>query len=301
MPIQVSHIKASSSEGPSPPTRSHLRLSRITVPVKGQISDPASGQPCRSGCLPLQKGRLEFLSEASWPQLGKLQKCAARPRPRTCKMNSCRRFLFTSSTATVWVLNMLRPLSNLALWSCPANAVRPPRAAFVHSSPQIWKNGKDSHVHETNPRRVLAASRSFLDVVERAKLRKEKSSTPISIKSSIDETSEKFEFASEDSDKTELQAANSRPKAIPRVGPVSDMQISPPQETEEEYKFEGPKRCGTVAIVGAPNAGKSTLMNHMVGSKVAIVTHKRQTTRNSVTGIGMEGGTQVASRRHLTF
>ena len=147
----------------------------------------------------------------------------------------------------------------------------------------------------------MAASRSFLDVVERAKLRKEKSSTPISIKSSIDETSEKFEFASEDSDKTELQAANSRPKAIPRVGPVSDMQISPPQETEEEYKFEGPKRCGTVAIVGAPNAGKSTLMNHMVGSKVAIVTHKRQTTRNSVTGIGMEGGTQVASRRHLTF
>ena len=74
-------VKASSSEGPSPPTRSHLRLSRITVPVKGQVSDPASGQPCRSGCLPLQKGRLEFLSEASWPQLGKLETCGAATAP----------------------------------------------------------------------------------------------------------------------------------------------------------------------------------------------------------------------------
>ena len=78
------------------------------------------------------------------------------------------------------------------------------------------------------------------------------------------------------------------------VPAVSNNQLMNPLDDEvAEYKFEGPKRCGTVAIVGAPNAGKSTLMNHLVGSKVAIVTHKRQTTRNSVTGIGMENGTQI--------
>lgn len=65
------------------------------------------------------------------------------------------------------------------------------------------------------------------------------------------------------------------------------------EEEGEEYKFKGPKRCGTVAIVGAPNAGKSTFLNRMIGSKLAIVTHKRQTTRNSVTGIAMEDGTQI--------
>ena len=46
---------------------------------------------------------------------------------------------------------------------------------------------------------------------------------------------------------------------------------------------------------GAPNAGKSTMLNFLVGSKIAIVTHKRQTTRNAMTGIAMEGGTQVMS------
>ncbi|RMB04426.1 GTPase Era [Eilatimonas milleporae] len=51
--------------------------------------------------------------------------------------------------------------------------------------------------------------------------------------------------------------------------------------------------CGFVALIGAPNAGKSTLLNALVGAKVAIVTHKVQTTRSRITGIAMEGDTQL--------
>jgi GTP-binding protein Era len=52
-------------------------------------------------------------------------------------------------------------------------------------------------------------------------------------------------------------------------------------------------RCGFYAIIGAPNAGKSTLLNSLVGAKVAIVTHKVQTTRTRITGIGMFEDTQM--------
>lgn len=52
-------------------------------------------------------------------------------------------------------------------------------------------------------------------------------------------------------------------------------------------------RCGYVAILGAPNAGKSTLLNRMVGTKVSIVSPKVQTTRSRVLGIALAGEAQV--------
>jgi GTP-binding protein Era len=52
-------------------------------------------------------------------------------------------------------------------------------------------------------------------------------------------------------------------------------------------------RCAFVALIGAPNAGKSTLLNALVGSKIAIVSHKVQTTRTLVRGITAEGPAQL--------
>ena len=54
-----------------------------------------------------------------------------------------------------------------------------------------------------------------------------------------------------------------------------------------------PTRCGIVAIIGAPNAGKSTLVNALVGAKVTIVSRKVQTTRIPIRGITIEGPTQL--------
>ncbi len=51
--------------------------------------------------------------------------------------------------------------------------------------------------------------------------------------------------------------------------------------------------CGFAAIIGAPNAGKSTLTNRLVGAKVSIVTHKVQTTRARIRGIAIEGSSQI--------
>ena len=52
-------------------------------------------------------------------------------------------------------------------------------------------------------------------------------------------------------------------------------------------------RCGFVAIIGAPNAGKSTLVNQLVGAKISIVSHKVQTTRARIRAIYMSGSSQV--------
>ena len=52
-------------------------------------------------------------------------------------------------------------------------------------------------------------------------------------------------------------------------------------------------RAGFVALIGEPNAGKSTLLNRMVGAKVSIVTHKVQTTRARIRGVAIEGASQI--------
>ena len=55
----------------------------------------------------------------------------------------------------------------------------------------------------------------------------------------------------------------------------------------------GPTRCGFAALIGAPNAGNATLVNALVGQKVAIVSPKAQTTRVRLMGVAIEGGTQL--------
>jgi len=61
----------------------------------------------------------------------------------------------------------------------------------------------------------------------------------------------------------------------------------------DEHPPEGDTRCGFIALIGAPNAGKSTLLNALVGAKVTIVSHKVQTTRALIRGIAMEGDSQL--------
>ena len=58
------------------------------------------------------------------------------------------------------------------------------------------------------------------------------------------------------------------------------------------------ERCGFVAVVGAPNAGKSTLVNALVGQKVAIVSPKAQTTRARLMGLAIEDLPRYLAHRH---
>jgi GTP-binding protein Era len=68
-------------------------------------------------------------------------------------------------------------------------------------------------------------------------------------------------------------------------------------DMSEQPETKGPEgqetRCGFAALIGAPNAGKSTLLNSIVGSKVSIVSRKVQTTRTLVRGIALDGPSQI--------
>src|ERR1700753_3027442 len=60
-----------------------------------------------------------------------------------------------------------------------------------------------------------------------------------------------------------------------------------------DQEAQASTRCGFVALIGAPNVGKSTLVNALVGSKVTIVSRKGQTTRALIRGIVIEGHSQI--------
>src|SRR5260370_25540211 len=66
-----------------------------------------------------------------------------------------------------------------------------------------------------------------------------------------------------------------------------------PARTADPARKEGARSCGFIALIGAPNVGKSTLVNALVGSKVAIVSHKVQTTRSLLGGIATAGRSQL--------
>src|SRR5580704_19577211 len=77
-----------------------------------------------------------------------------------------------------------------------------------------------------------------------------------------------------------------KPRIIDRMaGRRKQSDKSPPAVRQRE----GGTRCGFVALIGAPNAGKSTLLNQLVGAKVSIVSRKAQTTRSTVRGVVVEG------------
>src|ERR1700742_3780516 len=64
-------------------------------------------------------------------------------------------------------------------------------------------------------------------------------------------------------------------------------------DASPEQGAPAPTRCGFVALIGAPNVGKSTLVNALVGSKVTIVSRKVQTTRALIRGIVVENNAQI--------
>lgn len=97
-----------------------------------------------------------------------------------------------------------------------------------------------------------------------------------------------------------VETSSSSPKKVTKAAPeqTSDaVSEAEPERATPDFRRDlvvndGPKKCGVVAIIGAPNAGKSTLVNQLVGQKVAIISNKAQTTRTRLLGIAIHGNTQ---------
>ncbi|SDW22882.1 GTP-binding protein Era [Albimonas donghaensis] len=93
--------------------------------------------------------------------------------------------------------------------------------------------------------------------------------------------------APEAAQKPDLEPAP-KPAPAPKSGSAEEARLS-----EAAGAMPEGARCGFVALIGEPNAGKSTLLNRMVGAKVSIVTHKVQTTRSRIRGVAIEGASQI--------
>ena len=87
---------------------------------------------------------------------------------------------------------------------------------------------------------------------------------------------------------------NETPENAPPESDALPRSNAPASQHSQHSPEQGtPRQCGLVAVVGAPNAGKSTLVNALVGQKVAIVSPKAQTTRTRLMGVAIEGDTQL--------
>jgi GTP-binding protein Era len=82
-------------------------------------------------------------------------------------------------------------------------------------------------------------------------------------------------------------------KKLTEIHDGSASSLRPSSPLEEREQDAASSRCGYVALIGAPNAGKSTLLNQLVGRKLAIVTPKVQTTRTRLLGIALAGPVQL--------
>lgn len=105
-------------------------------------------------------------------------------------------------------------------------------------------------------------------------------------------TEEKKDKISKSAEKP-LRKAKAKPRAAAEEKPKAEKPVSEKARAEAKLRDEKPFRCGFVSIIGAPNAGKSTLVNQLVGAKVSIVSPKVQTTRTRVMGVVNKGKVQV--------